>query len=247
MDGDEVRDLQQLIHRHAFGGFLVEDVLGEVGIVGHHVHLEGVGQLGHALAHTAKAQNAQSLAPQLPAHKLVLVPVFANLNVVAGVDGVAGDIQHLGDGQLGHSVVVEAGGVEDLDALLCGGVHVDMVQAHGAHADDLQLFGGVQDFLVDGGVYAHDEDLIVADHAGQLLLSGENLGIHLHIFAQFLSDCGGDDIDDKTFHKPTFLPVLMYFRARPWSIASLLIIMPYFLYFGKYLFVEGCYNCLTVV
>ena len=214
MDGDKIRDLQQLVHGHALGRLLVEDILRQVGIVGHHIHLESMGQLGHALAHTAKAQDAQGLAPQLAAHELIFVPVLAYLDVVAGVDGVAGDIQHLGDGQLGNGVVVQAGGVEDLDALLLGGVHVDVVQAHGAHADYLQLLGCVQDLLVDGGVHTHDKDLIVADHAGKLFLGGEDLGIDLHVLAQFLGDGGGDDVDDETFHKPTFLPVHLIW-ARP--------------------------------
>ena len=47
-----------------------------------------------------------------------------------------------------------------------------MVQTHGAHADDLQILSGVQDLLVDGGVNAHDEYVIVG-HEGSQLLPGD--------------------------------------------------------------------------
>ena len=43
MDGDEVRDLQYLLDGHALGVLLLEDLGGEVGIVGHDLHPEGKG------------------------------------------------------------------------------------------------------------------------------------------------------------------------------------------------------------
>ena len=200
MDGHEVGDLQQLLHGHALGLLLVKDIRGQIGVVSHNVHLEGVSQLAHALSHTAKAQDTQGLAPQLAAHELILVPSLVHLHVDAGGDGVAGDLQHLGDGQLGHSVVVQAGGVKDLDVLGLGGIHVDVVQAHGANADDLQVGSGVQDILVDSRIYPHDEHVIVSDDGSQLLLGGEHFGVHLHVLAQFLLDRAVDGVDDETFH-----------------------------------------------
>ena len=173
---------------------------GQIGVIGHHVHLEGAGQLAHALADAAEAQNAQGLAPQLGAHELILVPGLVHLHVVAGGNGVAGDVQHLGDGQLGHGVAVEAGGVDDLDALLLGGVQIDVVQAHRADADDLQVLGGVQNLLINGGVHAHDEHIIVRDQLGQLLLGGQHVGVHLHILAELLGNAAVDGVNDQTLH-----------------------------------------------
>ena len=200
MDGDEVRNLQHLVDAHALGVLLLEDVSGQIGVVSDDVHLEHAGQLAHALADAAKAQNAQGLAPQLAAHELILVPLLVDLHVVAGGNGMAGQVQHLGDGQLGHGVAVQAGGVDDLHALLLGVVQVDVVQTHGADADDLQVLGGIQDLLVDGGVHAHDENVILGDQLGQLVLARQHFGVHGHVFAQFLGDGAVDGVDDKTFH-----------------------------------------------
>jgi hypothetical protein len=113
---------------------------------------------------------------------------------------VAGQVQHLGEGQLGHGVGVHAGSVEDLDALSLGGIHVDVVQANGANADDLQILGGVQDLLVDGGVNTHDQHIIVRDQLGQLLLGGQHVGVHLHVLAELLGDGAVDGVNDQTFH-----------------------------------------------
>ena len=206
MDGDEVGDLQQLVDAHAGGLLLLEHVGGQVGVIGHDVHLEGTAQFAHALADAAEAQDAQGLAPQLAAHEFILVPGLVHLHVVVGGDGVAGQIQHLGEGQLGHGVGVQAGSVEDLHALCLAGVHVHVVQAHGAHADDLQVGGGVNDLLGDLGVHAHDEHIVVRDELDQLLLGGEHVGVHLHILAQLLGDGTVDGINDQTFHgKSSFL------------------------------------------
>ena len=128
---------------------------------------------------------------------------------MVGGDGVAGQLQHLAQGQLGHGVAVQAGSVEHLDALLLGGVQIDVVQTHGADADDLQILGGIQDLLVDGGIDAHDEHIIVRDQLEQLLLGGQHVGVHLHILAQLFRDRAVDGVDDQAFHgkQSSFLSV----------------------------------------
>ena len=217
MDGDIVRHLADLGDAHGGGLVLGEDLGGEVGVVGHDLHAEHPGDLAHPLADAAEAQHAQGFAPELTAHKGVLVPLLVDGYIPVGGDGVPGQLQHLADGQLGHGVAVEAGGVKDLHALLLGVLGVDVVQAHGAHADDLQALGGVQHLFVDLGVHPHDEHVHVADLGLQLVLRGGELlaGGDLHVLAQFLSDGGGDNVDDETFHKPTFLPVYYFLGRSP--------------------------------
>ena len=76
-----------------------------------------------------------------------------------------------------------------------------MVQAHGAHADDLQVGGGVNDLLGDLGVHAHDEHIVVRDELDQLLLGGEHLRIDLHVLAELLGNRAMDCVNDEALHK----------------------------------------------
>ncbi|HIY16988.1 MAG TPA: hypothetical protein H9839_06595, partial [Candidatus Intestinimonas stercorigallinarum] len=74
------------------------------------------------------------------------------------------------------------------------------------------------------------------------------MGIHVHIFAQFLGDGGGDGIDDETLHKDIFLSVLL--RERPLLGAPTVLLsvsMPQFPFLGKYLFVDSCHNGKAVL
>ena len=128
---------------------------------------------------------------------------------------MAGDIQHLGEGQLGHSVAVQTGSVKDLNAVGLGGVQINVVQTHRAHADDLQLLGGVQNFLIDGRVHTHDQNLIVPNHGSQFSLSGEHFGVHLHILTQFLGNGGRDGINDQTFHKTSSFLYISFWDSAP--------------------------------
>ena len=77
-----------------------------------------------------------------------------------------------------------------------GGIQIDVVQTHGAHADDLQVLGGIQDLLVDGGIHAHDQDIILGNQGRQLVLGGQHFGIHLHVLAQLLRNGAVNRIDD---------------------------------------------------
>ena len=208
MDGDEVGDLAHLGDAHRGGLVLGEDLGGQIGVIGHDLHAEHPGDLAHALADAAKAQHAQGLAPQLAAHEGVLVPLLVHSHVPVSGDGVAGQLQHLADGQLCHGVAVQAGGVEHLDALLLGILGVDVVQTHGAHADDLQVLGGIQDLLVDHGVNAHDQHVHIPDHGLQLVLGRGQLlaDLDLHVLAQLLGNGLVDNVDDKALHSENILP-----------------------------------------
>ena len=208
MDGDEVGNLAQLSDGHGGGLLLLEHVSGQVGIVSHDLHAEDAGDLAHALADAAEAQNAQGLALELAAHELILVPVLVDGDVVVGGDGVAADLQHLADGQLSNGVAVQAGSVKDLDALFLGVLGVDVVQAHGANADDLQVLGGVQNVLVDHGIHAHNQNVNITDLSLQLILAGGQGGggDNFHVLAQDLCDLAGNGVNDKALHDNQILP-----------------------------------------
>ena len=90
-----------------------------------------------------------------------------------------------------------------------------MVQTNGANTDDLQVLGSVQDGLVDGGVNAHNQHVIIGNQGGQLLLSGEHLGVHLHILAEFFGNSAVNGIDDQTLHKITPFLIKSVFEPEP--------------------------------
>ena len=119
---------------------------------------------------------------------LVLIPLMVDLDVVVGSHRIAGEVEHLGDGQLDDRIGVEAGSVEHLNALRLGSFHIDMVEAHRADTDDLQILGSVEDLLVDRRIHTHDEHVILRDDLGKLRLSGQHFVIDLHKLSEFLSN-----------------------------------------------------------
>ena len=121
---------------------------GDVGVVAVHLHAQGQGAVGHAGADGPQADDAQGLAGDLVAHKLL----FALFHVLfqAGVPGqalhpgrrgrhvaAAGD-QHAHH-QLGHGVGVGAGGVKDHDALLAAPFQGDVVDPRAGPGDGQQV------------------------------------------------------------------------------------------------------------
>ncbi len=206
VDRDEVGDADQFLDAGALGVFRLELLGPQVGIIGYDPHLEGTSQLADAAADLAEAEDAQRFPAELPADELVLVPVVIHLDVVVGGNGVPGDLQHLGDGELGDRVRVHAGRVEDVDALLRGVLHVDVIGPDRADTDHLQLLRGVEDLPVDLGIHAHDQDLIVPDLLQQVCL-GERTTVrrvHFDILLQFLRDTGVDGVSDKALHDQFF-------------------------------------------
>ena len=171
MEGDEVGGGQQLVHAH-IGDAQPLRQLG-IGVTGEgdHVHADGLGHHAQMLTDTAEAHDAQSLALQLDALAVLLLLPLVVAHGVAGVRDVAGAGEHMAHGQLRHGLGGSIGGVLDVDAVLLGVGHVDVVHAHAAADEELQLAAlGLVDVVgADLGLGADDGHIEITQGLAQLI------------------------------------------------------------------------------
>ena len=99
-----------------------------------------------AIADPAHADDAERAADQVlaePAQRVPRLPAaFAGVLRALAEPAGRGDQQR--DGDVGGRLGQDAGRVADADAALGRGAQVDVVEADGEVADDLQLRGGVE-------------------------------------------------------------------------------------------------------
>ena len=108
-----------------------------VGVVGDDLHAEGAEALGDQDADAAEADDADGLLVELDAGVLRALPLAAAERGVGRAD-VAGRGEHQGDGELGGADDVGGRRVDDHDAGLGGGLHVDVVETDARAGDDLE-------------------------------------------------------------------------------------------------------------
>ena len=139
VDGNEVGLGQQLIHLHIGDAQLLLDTGDVENIKSNHLHADGLGHDAQVLADAAEAHDAQGLALQLDALAVGLLLPLVLTHGVAGDGDVAGAGEHMAHSQLRHGLGGGLGGVLHVDAVGLGVVHVDVVHAHAAADDQLQL------------------------------------------------------------------------------------------------------------
>ena len=142
VNGDKVGIGQQRVEIDQFHAQAFRFQRAENGVVGQYAHLESLGALGNGAADTAHADDAQRLAEEFGAHELLAVPA-ALFHGGVGVGDVAAEAEHECEGVLTRGNRVAAGRVHDYDALLRGGILVDIVRAH----------AGAPDYLEAGGIF----------------------------------------------------------------------------------------------
>ena len=158
VDADEVGLLPDFLGGRLELAQIADLILGEVRIVTDDLHAEAVlGLLHGELGDTAAADHAQGLAAELigvlHAHADQEV---AGAELLVDIVKALGAQQHHQDGVLGDGVGVAGGREDDLDVLLGGVVHVDVVETGALLADDLQVGAGVHHLGGDGLGAAHD-------------------------------------------------------------------------------------------
>ena len=114
---------------------------------------------------------AQGLALQLDALAVGLLLPLVLAHGVAGDGDVAGAGEHVTHGQLRHGLGGSLGGVLHVDAILLGIVHVDVVHAHAAADDQLQLAAlGLVDVVgANLGLGADDHHVEITQCLAQLI------------------------------------------------------------------------------
>jgi len=185
MDRNIVRCFEQLFNSHAGCVLFLKVLCFQERVICNDGHAKSTAQLCNTAANAAKAHYAEGAATQLTANKFVFIPLVLHFNVVVCSHGIAGKVQHFGNGQLCNSICVEARSVKDLDAFLFCIIHIDVVQANGANADNLQIFCCIQNLFVDFGIHTHNQNFVFGDQSFQFFLGGKHFCVDLHKFAEF--------------------------------------------------------------
>ena len=153
------------------------------------------------LADAAEAGDAERLAAQLVAEKLLLLPL-AGLHRLIGGGHHARQRQHQRAGVLGDADAVGARRVDDEDAAAAGGRHVDVVDAGAGAADDAQARRRGEQILGDLGRAAHEQRVGVGEVLGQIAGAAAGSGVDLPAFgAQQFERRSGQVVGDDDFHR----------------------------------------------
>ena len=153
---DHVAGAQQLVQADQADPHLRGAAGGHEGVVGDDVHPEGREPLRDERADPAEADDAGGLLVELDPGVLAALPLALPQRRVGRRD-VAGGGQQQPDRQLGGAHDVGLRRVDDHDAGLGRGLHVDVVQADAGAGHDLEPAGGREHLGVHAGGAA-DED-----------------------------------------------------------------------------------------
>ena len=173
----------------------------EIRIVGGDLHLQPDGAVGDDRADIAAADDAERLAEDFDAEKLVLLPL-AGAGRGVGFGDLPGERQHQRDGVLGGGDRIAERRVHHDDAARGGGGNVDIVDADAGAADHFQVLGVFQDLRRHLGGGADGEAVEAADQFGELLLVLAERGLEIDLDAAILENLdrgGGERIGDENF------------------------------------------------
>ena len=159
-------------------------------IVGDHAHAQAERAVDHDRADIAGADHAERLAGDLDAHEAVLLPL-AGLRRGVGLRDLPREREHQGDRVLGGGDRIAERRVHHDDALGGRGRDVDIVDADAGAADHLQVLRLLQDLRRHLGGRADREAVEIADHLGELVLVGAELGLEIDLDAAILEDLHG--------------------------------------------------------
>ena len=162
VDRHEVGTAHQLFELNQFHTQL--RCAGWVGVwvISDDVRLESGEALGEQLTNVAEADDTDGLAQDFHALEGGTLPL-AITQCLIGCGDLAGGAQQQADRVLTCGVNVGRWSVGNHHALGGGGWDVDVVQAHAGATDDLQVLGGVEDFLVNSGGGTNQQCVCVDD------------------------------------------------------------------------------------
>ena len=171
VDGNEVGLSQQLIHFHIGNAQLLLNAGDVENIKGDHLHADGLGHDTQVLTDAAKAHDTQSLALELDALTVSLLLPLVLTHGVAGDGEITGAGEHMAHGQLGYGLGGGTGGVLHGDAAGLGVLDIDIVNAHAAADDELELaaLGLVNVVGADLGLGADDHGVEILQSGAQLI------------------------------------------------------------------------------
>ena len=182
MHSDEVSARIQLVQAHQFDPQLGCALGRDKGIRRYHPHLEAQGPLGHDRADVAQADHAQHLVADFTASEFFTLPA-SGLERGAGLRNVAGQGQEQGERMLSGGDVVAARGVHHHNALLGGGLDVDVINPNPGPADHPQIGGGGDDRFGHPRAAADDEPVVRRDSTDEVCAGESEPDLHLQVCA----------------------------------------------------------------
>ena len=165
VERDHVRAGEQIVDRQQLDVQLAGRRGVEEGVVGHDLHLEAAGAVRHPLADAAEADDPDRLALKLDAGDLAVPLPRPHRGV--GLGHPAGEREEQREGVLGGRHQVGRGRVDDQDAELGRGGHVDVVDADAGAPHHLELLAGAEQLGGGLGGAAHDQGVEVGEDLGQ--------------------------------------------------------------------------------
>jgi hypothetical protein len=182
---DEIGAGQKLVEGHLLDPQFRGPVLAQVGVEGDDPHFQPLGPVGDHRSDIAAADDAQHLARDLDPHEAGFFPL-PGMGRGIGQGNVAGQGQQHGDGVLRRGDGIAERRVHHHDALGRGRVQIDIVDADPGTADDLQIFGGLDNRAAHLGRRTHGQAVIVPDDGRQVL--GRQARFHVHFDPAALED-----------------------------------------------------------
>ena len=142
-----------------------------------HAHLKTLGAARHSAADAAEADDAEGLAPNIAAEKLVEIPTWpgAGAHPLVAFDQPARDRHQQRPREVGGRFVENAGGVRGENFVSRAGGHVDIVVADGNRSRDAKLRRLREQFLVHFFGEQADERVFFG-HAFQQFGAGDAFG-----------------------------------------------------------------------
>ena len=205
VDGDEVGARVELVERDQLDAQARGDLVGDEGVVGDHLHAQPEGPLGDDGADVAEADDAEHLVAHLGAEPLLPLPA-PRAHAGRGLRDVARQGEQQRDRVLGGGDVGSAGRVHDHDALLGGGIDVDVVDADARPADHAQRVRPREHVGGDLGAAADDEGVEAAHRVPQLRRreTGARLDLELRLLAEPRQPLGAERVgqQDPVGHQP---------------------------------------------
>ncbi len=205
MHGDDVRIADDVLQGNQAHAQVVGPLLGDIGIAGDDLRLEGPGAQRNPTADLAQADDPDGLSLELIAGKRRPFPLAA-LEAGVGHGDIAAQRQKDGQGVLRGRIDIAEGSVDHDDPLVAGGFDIDVVDAHSGPGHDLQSLGMLQQGSIHAGAATGDDGLILANDLVKFRNGQTEFDIELDsgIVEQGLQPFLRDFIGDENFHRASF-------------------------------------------
>ena len=197
--GDEISFLDDLFQSAHLDIQCLGTLLGNIGVIGNDIHIEGLRPLGHAAADAAQAHHAQGLASELYAHIFLAIPL-ALLHGLVGHGNIAGHGEHHGHSMLRSGNGVATRGIDDDYALGSSRRDINVIHANACTADDLQLLCLLNDLCRNLGSRAHHQGVKFRDNFQEFLCGNLVLHHYLELLLQELNALWGNAISCQNLH-----------------------------------------------